>query len=136
MKTITKWKQGMTFESHLNNHTINIDTITKGGGGDTGFNPKALLLSSLAGCTAMDVVSILNKMRIKFSNFIIEVEAEQTDDEPRVFKDFNITYKLKTDPAHKDKIKKAVDLSMNKYCGVSAMLQKHAPINYKIIIEK
>ena len=136
MKTITKWKQGMTFESHLKLHMINIDTTVKGGGADTGFNPKALLLSSLAGCTGMDVVSILNKMRIKFSNFEIEVEAEQTDDEPRVFKDFNIIYRLKTDPAHKDKVKKAVDLSMDKYCGVSAMLQKHAPIYYKIIIEE
>ena len=136
MKTITKWKQGMTFESHLNQHTINIDTTKKGGGADTGFNPKALLLSALAGCTGMDVVSILTKMRIKFSNFEIEVDADQTDDEPRVFKDFNIIYRLKTDPAYMEKIKKAVDLSMDKYCGVSAMLQKHAPIHYKIIIEK
>ena len=136
MKTITKWKQGMTFESHLNNHTITIDTSVKGGGADSGFNPKALLLSSLAGCTAMDVVSILSKMRIEFSDFEIEVEAEQTEEEPRVFKDFNIIYRLKTDPDYKDKVKKAVDLSMDKYCGVSAMLQKHAPIHYKIIIGK
>ena len=136
MKTLTKWKEGMTFESHLNHHTINIDTTTKGGGADTGFNPKALLLSALAGCTGMDVVSILNKMRIKFSNFVIEVEAEQTDDEPRVFKDFNIIYRLKTDPSNIDQVKKAVDLSMDKYCGVSAMLKKHATIQYKILIEE
>ena len=135
MKTITNWKQGMTFESHLNQHTINIDTTIKGGGADTGFNPKALLLSALAGCTGMDVVSILNKMRVKFSNLEIEVNADQTDDEPKVFKDFNIIYRLKTDPSNKDKIRKAVDLSMDKYCGVSAMLLKHAPIFYKIIIE-
>ena len=135
MKTITNWKQGLTFESHLNQHTINIDTTIKGGGADTGFNPKALLLSALAGCTGMDVVSILNKMRVKFSNLEIEVNADQTDDEPKVFKDFNIIYRLKTDPSNKDKIRKAVDLSMDKYCGVSAMLLKHAPIFYKIIIE-
>jgi putative redox protein len=136
MKTITKWKEGMTFESHLNHHTINIDTTTKGGGADTGFNPKALLLSALAGCTAMDVVSLLVKMRIKFSNFEIEVDADQTDEEPRVFKDFNIIYRVKTATSNKDKVKKAVDLSLDKYCGVSAMLKKHAAIYYKIIIEE
>ena len=136
MKTITKWKEGMTFESHSGTHTINIDTSKKAGGNDSGFNSKALLLSSLAGCTAMDVVSILMKMRIEFSNFQIEVEAEQTDEDPRVFKDFNIIYRLKTHPSNREQVKKAVDLSMDKYCGVSAMLKKHATIYYKIIIEE
>ena len=135
MKTETVWKNGLSFESHLNQHTIPIDTTVAGGGADTGFNPKALLLSSLAGCTGIDMVSILQKMRVEFSDLKIEVEAHQTDSEPRVFKDFHITYRIKTDPSNESKVKKAVDLSMDKYCGVSAMLKKHAAIHYKIVIE-
>jgi putative redox protein len=134
MKTTTHWKGGLAFESHFNQHKIHLDTSVAGGGTDTGFNPKAVLLSSLAGCTAMDVVEILEKMRVEFSSLEIEVEAEQTETQPKVFKDFNITYRFNTDPANRDKIKKAVDLSMDKYCGVSAMLKKHAPIHYEIII--
>jgi len=126
----------LSFESHLNRHTIPIDTTVTGGGADSGFNPKALLLSSLAGCTGIDIVSILQKMRVQFSDLKIEVEAHQTDTEPKVFKDFHITYRIKTDPSNESKVKKAVDLSMDKYCGVSAMLRKHAAIYYEIFIEE
>lgn len=132
MKTVTNWKAGMTFESHFNQHKINLDTSTAGGGADTGFSPKALILSGLAGCTGMDVVDILVKMRVKFTDFEIIANAEQTEEHPRVFIDFNLTYRLKTDAANLDKVKKAIDLSMDKYCGVSAMLRKHAPIKYTI----
>ena len=124
----------MSFESHLGDHVIAIDTTKTGGGNDTGFNPKALLLSALAGCTGMDIVSILKKMRVAFTNFEIEAEAEQTNDEPRVFVDFNLTYKISTDPGNEEKVQKAIELSMDKYCVVSAMLKKHAPINTKLVI--
>ncbi len=73
-------------------------------------------------------------MRVAFTNFEIEAEAEQTDTEPRVFIDFNLTYKISTEPSNEEKVRKAIDLSMNKYCGVSAMLGKHAPINTKLVI--
>jgi len=74
-------------------------------------------------------------MRVEFSDFVIDAEAEQVDEHPKVFKDILITYRIKTDAANEDKVKKAIDLSLEKYCGVAAMLRKNAAINYKLIIE-
>lgn len=130
MKTTTEWKQDHEFVSHLGNHTITLDGSRK-----AGFNPKALLLSGLAACSGIDVVDILEKMRVKISDFIIDVETTQTEDHPRVFKDIHITYKLKTALENEPKIIKAIDLSLDKYCGVSAMLGKNSKINYKLEIQ-
>lgn len=105
------------------------------GSKEHGFSPKALLLAGLAGCSGIDVVDILEKMRVKFSHFEIETEATQTDDHPKVFKEVLITYKIKTDSANEEKVRKAIDLSLEKYCGVSAMLRKNSPVNYKLVIE-
>lgn len=130
MKTITKWKKEEEFESRQEAHHITLDGNRK-----NGFNPKALLLSGLAACTGIDVVEILEKMRVPVSGLEIEVEAEQTDTHPKVFKEINITYKLRTDAANESKVKKAIDLSLDKYCGVAAMLKKNSPITYKLVIE-
>lgn len=130
MKTITKWKKKHEFESFHGENKISID-----GDKENGYGPKALLLAGLAGCSGVDVVDILEKMRVDFSSFDIETEALLTDEHPKVFKDVLITYILKTDGGNKDKVKKAIDLSLEKYCGVSAMLQKNSPINYKLVIK-
>jgi putative redox protein len=127
MKTTTVWKTGKAFENTYNNNTIESD-------GD-GFSPKALLLSGLAGCAGIDVVMILEKMRVPFANFEIDVETEQTDTEPKVFKDILMVFKVKTGDENREKVKKAIDLSLEKYCGVAAMLQKHSAINYKIELQ-
>ena len=129
-KTITTWKKGHEFEAEHEGNKIQIDGSTENGHG-----PKALLLSALAGCSGVDVVDILTKMRIGFSDLIIEAEAEQTDEHPKVFKEIHITYKIKTARKNEDKIKKAIDLSLEKYCGVSAMLRKNSEIGYSIIIK-
>ena len=129
MKTVTKWKSNHEFESWQNHNSIQLD-----GSGHQGFGPKALLLAGLAACSGIDVVDILQKMRVEFSDLEIDVETTQTEEYPKVFKDIYITYKLKTEAQHEDKIKKAIDLSLEKYCGVSAMLQKNSPIHYKISI--
>ena len=84
----------------------------------------------------IDIVDILKKMRVAFSEFSIEVKAEQTTEDPKVYKDIYITYKMKTDKENKDKVKKAIDLSLEKYCGVSAMLRKNSPIHYTLEIIK
>ena len=130
MKTITHWKKDHVFSSHLGDHAITLD-----GDKESGFNPKALLLTGLAACSGIDVVDILEKMRLKFSNFSIEAEADQTEEHPRVFKDILITYRLKTDLENEDKVKKAIDLSLEKYCGVSAMLGKNSKISYELEIK-
>lgn len=126
-ETITKWKKGQEFTSYLGHNTIEIDGDKK-----NGFGPKALLLSALAACSGIDVVDILEKMRVEFSDFDIEVKADQTEEHPRVFKDIFITYRLKTDKANEAKVRKAIDLSLEKYCGVSAMLKKNSPLHYTL----
>jgi putative redox protein len=99
-----------------------------------GFGPKALLLSGLAGCSGIDVVDILNKMKVPFEALEIVAEADQTDEHPKVFKEINIVYRIKTATENEGKIQRAVDLSLQKYCGVAAMLSKHTDIISKIEI--
>ena len=131
VKTITTWKKRHEFIAEHEGNTIQID-----GSVENGHGPKALLLSALAGCSGIDVVDILTKMRLGFSDFSIEVEADQTMEHPKVFKAIHITYMLKTARENEDKIKKAIELSLDKYCGVSAMLKKNSPIDYSIIIKE
>jgi putative redox protein len=128
-KTITVWKGKQQFKSNLAHNEIAID-----GDKEKGFGPKALLLSALAACSGIDIVEILEKMRVEFSDFEIETEADQTTEHPRVFKDIFIAYKMKTNAANEEKVRKAIDLSLGKYCGVSAMLKKNSPIHYKLVI--
>jgi putative redox protein len=131
MKIKAIWKKDHAFESWQDENSIKID-----GDRITGVSPKSLLLSGLAGCSGIDVVDILDKMRIPFSDFSIDVETEQTEDHPKIFKDITITYKIKTAPENEDKVRKAAELSLEKYCGVSAMLKKNAPIHFKIMIKQ
>jgi len=128
MKTTTIWKSGHAFESFQHNARIEMDS--KGG-----FSPKALLLSGLAGCTGIDVVDVLEKMRVPFADLKIEIETEQTTEHPRVFKDIHINYIITTGEENRDKVKKAIDLSLEKYCGVSAMLKKNSKIGYTITLQ-
>jgi putative redox protein len=130
-KTTTTWIKGHEFEAEHEGNKIQIDGSTENGHG-----PKALLLSALAGCSGIDVVDVLTKMRVEFSDFVIAVEADQTDEHPKVFKGIHIDYKIKTARANEDKVRKAIDLSLEKYCGVSAMLKKNSPIDYSIIIKE
>ena len=130
MKTTTTWKKKLEFESRQDHNSISLDGNKK-----HGFGPKALLLSGLAGCSGVDVVEILEKMRIEFDSFEIDTEATLTEEHTKIFKEVYITYKIRTDMANEEKVRKAIDLSLDKYCGVSAMLRKNSPINYKLIIE-
>ena len=131
MKTSTNWKHDHVFESGFDSNKIIIDSDKK-----EGMNPKALLLSGLAACSGVDVVDILEKMRVSFSDFLINVEAEQTEQHPRVFKDIYITYTIRTLKENEEKVKKAIDLSLESYCGVAAMLKKNSSIHYKLELLK
>ncbi|NTS42698.1 OsmC family protein [Flavisolibacter sp. BT320] len=127
MKTTTIWKGGTAYDSFQNNAKIELNSAT-------GFSPKALLLSGLAGCTGIDVVDILEKMRVPFAGVEISAEADQTDENPKVFKTIHLTYTVKTGEENRDKVRKAIDLSLEKYCGVAAMLQKNSAIEYEIVL--
>ena len=128
MKTTTVWKSGHAFDSFQGNAKIEIDARM-------GFSPKALLLSGLAGCSGIDVVDILEKMRVPFAGLKMEVETDQTTEHPKVFKDIHINYIITTAEENRDKVKKAIELSLEKYCGVAAMLKKNSKIDYTITIQ-
>jgi putative redox protein len=127
----TKWIDKMTFESQIDNHTIRIDTSGELGD-DSGPSPKKLLLSSLAGCTGMDVTALLKKMRVPFVGFEMDIEADLTEEHPKVYSEIRLVYRFYGKDLNKKKIEKAVGLSQEKYCGVSEMLRKNSPIKYSI----
>lgn len=129
MKTVTKWIKDLSFEGEYDSHVVKIDTAKEG---STGMNPKRLLLCSLAACSGMDVVGILTKMKVSFATLEITAEAEQTDEDPKVFKEIFLTYTTDASNEDADKVRRAVELSKDKYCGISAMLSKHCPIHFAI----
>lgn len=128
------WLEEMAFEGEVNDHKIIIDADSSVGGNDKGPRPKPLLLLSLAGCTGMDVVSLMKKMRVNFDKFQIEIEAVKRNEHPKSYTEIKIIYKIYGNDLPKDKIDKAVNLSKEKYCGVSDMLKKAARIEYEIKI--
>jgi putative redox protein len=129
------WNDAMSFETTLNGHKIVIDADESVGGKNRGPRPKPLLLLALAGCTAMDVTSMLGKMRVDFEDFRIDVEAELTENHPKYYNKLHLKYIFKGKDLPMEKIKKAVNLSQDNYCGVSAMLSKAAELTFEIIIE-
>ncbi|MGC8866026.1 MAG: OsmC family protein [Bacteroidales bacterium] len=135
-KVQMSWLDGMAFEAEVNGHKIVVDAEENVGGRNLGPRPKPLLLASLAGCTAMDVISILNKMRVEVEAFNVEVVAEQTEEHPKVYSQIKLIYKFKGKDLPMDKLQKAVDLSQERYCGVSAMLRKASELTFEIVVEE
>ena len=130
------WKGKMTFDAEVNGHIIPIDADEKVGGMDRGPRPKPLTLVSLGGCTGMDVVSILDKMRVKLDDFKVDVSGELTEEHPKYFNKITITYTFTGKNLPLDKIEKAVNLSQERYCGVTAMLDKVAEITHEIVLKE
>lgn len=136
--TTMVWKDGMAFEgTTTTGHKIIIDASREGGGEDRGPKPIELLLTGLAGCTAMDVLSVLRKKREPLKGLEVYVEGERAGDHPMVYKHITIVYRVYGDVADAS-VARAVELSNTKYCGVHAMLEKtaHIKTRYEIIPEK
>jgi len=139
MKTVksnVELRSGMHFAGELEGFAVPMDAEPEFGGKDKGPRPKGLLLTALAGCTAMDVISILRKMRAEPESFSVEAEGDVADDHPKVFRTIRITYRLKGKGLAREQVEKAVELSQQKYCSVTAMLSKAAPIETRIVIEE
>ena len=122
----------MAFTSTINGHDVVMDTTADEGGEDTGPSPKRLMLASIAGCTGIDIVSILNKMKVDFSDFSIGVHAALSAEHPKIYNHVKITYKIKLAEEDKSKMIKAVQLSTEKYCGVYAMFSTFAKMDTEI----
>jgi putative redox protein len=131
---IAQWADGMSFNSTIDEIEVKVDSHVKFGGQGKGPRPKPLLLFSLAGCTGMDVVSLLKKMRVDFAALEIKVSAELTEDHPKYYHKIHLAYLFSGEDLDAGKIEKAVNLSQDKYCGVSYMLSKTAEITYEIRI--
>ena len=129
MKTTTTWTGGLSFDSEKEGNHIAINAAG-------GFNPKALLLSGLAACSMVDVVEILEKMRVPFAGLVVDAEAGQTSEPPKVFTGIELTFRIKVEEEARPKVIKAIELSLEKYCGVAAMLRKNSAINYKLVVEE
>lgn len=123
----------MAFHSSVNGHQVVLDAKEEQGGHDLGPRPKPMLLVALAGCTGMDVVSLLKKMRADYSILKIAVSGELTDEHPKHYHHIHVIYRVGGMPEEAQaKMQKAVDLSLSKYCGVTFMLQQVARITHEI----
>ena len=129
-----KWATNMAFKANVNGHELMLDLDETGGGTNLGPKPKPLLLVALGGCTAMDVISILKKMRIEPDYFNVKVDGELTEEHPKHFKKIKIIYEFRGKDLPYDKLKKAVDLSQEHYCGVSETLRNSVEIISEIRI--
>lgn len=134
MKTKVTWNNKMNFTALAGSNQINIDDTPPLGKGD-GMTPKQLLLISIAGCTAMDVISLLKKYKQEVKAFTVEIEAQKSEgDYPVVFTEAQLIYQIQGANLDNLKIRESVELSQTKYCGVSAMLSKAFPIDYRIVV--
>ncbi len=130
-----KWTEGMAFEAEVNDFKITLDAVEKVGGKNTGPQPKPLTLVSLGGCTGMDVISILNKMRVKPDYFNVEISADTTNEHPKYYNKIYIKYIFRGKDLPMAKLEKAVTLSQDRYCGVTEMLKAKSEIIHEIIVE-
>ena len=131
-----KWIDKMGFETEMNGHKIVIDAKPGVGGEDRGPQPKPFMLLALGGCTAMDVRSILTKMRVALDNFTVSVDGELTEEHPKHYYKMHVTYEFWGTDLPLAKIKKAVNLSEERYCGVSAVYMKAMEITSEIILHE
>ena len=131
------WKSGMSFTAETNSgFNVNMDTPVDYGGNGTGPSPMELVLVSLGGCTAMDVISILEKKRQDVTNFEILLHADRATEHPKVFTEITIEFVVTGHGIDEEAVKRAVELSETKYCSASAMLSKTAKIHTKITVKE
>ena len=133
-KITTHWQGGLTFESdNPSGKSVIMDTNVEGQDERFGLNPKAMMLSSLAGCTALDVISTLDKMKEEIDDFKVEVFGELTDEHPKYYHSVIVDYHFYGSDLNKKKCERAVNLSVDKYCGVMEMFKRFADVKTNII---
>lgn len=128
------WTDKIAFEGDMDGHKVVIDANEESGGSDLGPRPKKLMLTALAGCTGIDVIMILKKMKVVPEAFNVIVEAEVTDDHPKHYTKMKVIYEFKGKDLPVDKLEKAVNLSETTYCGVTAVYRKAMKMESEIRI--
>lgn len=128
------WLEKMAFKAEVNGHEFILDAVAEVGGEDRGPRPKPLAMVALAGCTGMDVVSILKKMRVELEAFSVRVVGELTEEHPKQYSAMHVIYEFKGKELPMEKLEKAVRLSEEQYCGISATYRKAMGITSEIRI--
>ena len=126
----------MHFVGEVDGFRVDLDSDEGVGGQDAGASPMHLLLLSLAGCTAMDVVSILRKKREQITGLVVEVQGKQRDEHPKVYESIEVSYRVRGTSVDPKAVDRAIDLSRTKYCPVIAMLGEAARITSSYEIEE
>ncbi len=130
-----RWAGRMTFVGKAGtNHLVPMDTTPEFGGDSSAIKPLELLLVALGGCTGMDVASLLAKMRQKVTALELNITAKRSEEQPKVYTKIDLEYVVTGRSLEEDKVRRAVELSQEKYCSVSAMLKKACPIKYTVRI--
>jgi putative redox protein len=128
-----RWAGRMTFIGKAGtNHLIPMDTSPEFDGDNSATKPLELLLVALGGCTGMDIVPLLKKMRQDVTAVELNITAERSEEHPKVYTRIDIEYVVTGKTLEEDKVKRAVELSQEKYCSVSAILKKACPVNYTV----
>ncbi|MFZ1529371.1 MAG: OsmC family protein [Ferruginibacter sp.] len=131
-KVSTRYNGKMNFGCQIGPHEVKMDVGEADGGQDSAPSPKKLMLASLTGCTAVDIVSILNKMKLGFSEFSVDATATLSEEHPKIYNKVRLSYKIKLAEADRPKMQKAIKLSEEKYCGVMAMFRAFAIVETEV----
>lgn len=136
MEATVKWINGLSFDAELDGFHMVIDGDPEFGGQKKGPKPKGLTLISLAGCTAMDIISILTKMRVsdKIEHFEVATDGTLANEHPKKFEEIVISYIFKGKDLPIQKLKQAIDLSVETYCGVLASLKPGVKISHRLVV--
>ena len=130
--TLKRFDENFGFKARAGNHEMILDTATEIGGNDQGFRPMELMLISLAGCSAIDIVHILKKGKHAIHSYAAEVEAERRDELPRIFSSINMIITVDTD-APNTVLERAAALTKEKYCSAFAVLEASSPVTLKLV---
>ncbi len=134
-KVTTQWKGNMVFESdNPGGKTVIMDTDVEGSDRRFGLSPKAMMLSSIAGCSGLDIVPLLDKMKVKIDDFKMVIEGELTEEHPKYYHTVRVDYHFYGKDLSGNKINRAVNLSVEKYCGVMEMFRRFAKIETTVHI--
>lgn len=137
MQVQVRWNGNMGFVGVSGtNHSVVMDVSKDKGGDGTAASPMEMVLMGLAGCSGVDVASIVRKKRLSVRDFEIKIQAERADEHPRVFTKVDMTFVFEGENLTMKPLEDAVRLSIDKYCSVAGMVSKTAEINWKVEIKE
>ena len=127
-------QNNFTFQTKIRDHVFTMDTQLAAGGNNQGPSPKEMMLASIIGCTGMDVIVLLKKHRMTVKKLLVTGDAEPRTEHPKIFKDVAIVFDVEGPDITSEVLNDAVNESMTKFCGVSAMVSKVSPIHYSVLL--